>query len=72
MNLRTILFKSILGGLLLILAVFSSSSVSFAQAESPKEDDYFKIMRVPAPEGYIYLSRQHYKICKCSRRNCIW
>ncbi|MBE9583134.1 c-type cytochrome [Mucilaginibacter sp. JRF] len=24
-----------------------------AQAESPKEDDYFKIMRVPAPEGNI-------------------
>ena len=53
MNLRTIILKSILGALLLILAAFSSSSVSFAQAESPKEDDYFKIMRVPAPEGYI-------------------
>ena len=25
----------------------------FSQAESPKEDDYFKIMRVPAPEGNI-------------------
>ncbi|TBO40473.1 hypothetical protein EYS08_19025 [Pedobacter kyonggii] len=25
----------------------------FAQAESPKEDDYFKIMKVPAPEGTI-------------------
>ena len=53
MNLRTILSKSIFGSLLLILAAFSSSSVSFAQAESPKEDDYFKIMRLPAPEGYI-------------------
>jgi len=25
----------------------------FAQAESPKEEDYFKIMKVPAPEGAI-------------------
>jgi hypothetical protein len=24
-----------------------------AQAESPKEDDFFKIMKVPAPEGTI-------------------
>ena len=26
---------------------------TFAQAESPKEDDFFKIMKVPAPEGTI-------------------
>ncbi|MBC7745374.1 MAG: hypothetical protein H7096_09755, partial [Flavobacterium sp.] len=26
---------------------------AFAQAESPKEDDYFKIMRLPAPVGLI-------------------
>ena len=42
-----------------LLAVLATSSMFcnvqniFAQAESPKEDDFFKIMKVPAPEGTI-------------------
>ncbi|MDQ0965233.1 cytochrome c551/c552/glucose/arabinose dehydrogenase [Flavobacterium sp. W4I14] len=38
----------------LLTMTFILMSIScFAQAESPKEDDYFKIMKVPAPEGAI-------------------
>lgn len=38
----------------LLAMTFILMSIScFAQAESPKEDDYFKIMKVPAPEGAI-------------------
>ena len=38
----------------MILAGLSLLHINvFSQAESPKEDDYFKIMRVPAPEGNI-------------------
>ncbi|MEO6150486.1 MAG: c-type cytochrome [Mucilaginibacter sp.] len=33
--------------------IFAPNANCFAQAESPKEDDYFKIMRLPAPEGLI-------------------
>ena len=40
-------------GFLSVLAWLLLSSYCFAQAESPKEDDYFKIMRVSAPEGII-------------------
>ena len=34
-------------------SLLAHSTPSVAQAESPKEDDYFKIMRVVAPEGSI-------------------
>jgi cytochrome c551/c552 len=38
----------------LLTMIFLLMSIScFAQAESPKEEDYFKIMKVPAPEGAI-------------------
>jgi cytochrome c551/c552 len=38
----------------LLAMTFILMSIScFAQAESPKEEDYFKIMKVPAPEGAI-------------------
>jgi cytochrome c551/c552 len=38
---------------LVIVALLSNIKNTFAQAESPKEDDFFKIMKVPAPEGTI-------------------
>lgn len=38
---------------LLIMTFLLMSMICLAQAESPKEDDYFKIMKVPAPEGAI-------------------
>lgn len=38
---------------LLTMTVILMSISCFAQAESPKEEDYFKIMKVPAPEGAI-------------------
>jgi cytochrome c551/c552 len=38
---------------LLAMAFILMSISCFAQAESPKEEDYFKIMKVPAPEGAI-------------------
>ena len=38
---------------LVIIALLSDTKNTFAQAESPKEDDFFKIMKVPAPEGTI-------------------
>lgn len=38
---------------LVIIALLSDIRNTFAQAESPKEDDFFKIMKVPAPEGTI-------------------
>ncbi|GAA4322745.1 hypothetical protein GCM10023149_23280 [Mucilaginibacter gynuensis] len=37
----------------LLAFMLLQNNTCFAQAESPKEDDYFKIMRVPAPEGLI-------------------
>lgn len=38
----------------LLTATFSNVGLTaFSQKESPKEDDYFKIMNVPAPEGII-------------------
>ncbi|TFF38946.1 c-type cytochrome [Mucilaginibacter psychrotolerans] len=40
----------VIGALMLAL---SFGQQVFAQAESPKEDDFFKIMKVPAPEGTI-------------------
>jgi cytochrome c551/c552 len=35
------------------IVMLSAMQQAFAQAESPKEDDFFKIMKVPAPEGTI-------------------
>ncbi|WP_184546592.1 c-type cytochrome [Mucilaginibacter sp. FT3.2] len=45
---RATLFTAILAASLL-----SNTQKTYAQAESPKEDDFFKIMKVPAPEGTI-------------------
>jgi cytochrome c551/c552 len=42
----------LLTGIIAIVSLSSSNKV-YAQAESPKEDDFFKIMKVPAPEGTI-------------------
>ncbi|MBD1393278.1 c-type cytochrome [Mucilaginibacter glaciei] len=36
-----------------VIPFFCISQRALAQAESPKEDDFFKIMKVPAPEGTI-------------------
>lgn len=38
---------------LITAALLSGTQNTFAQAESPKEDDFFKIMKIPAPEGTI-------------------
>jgi cytochrome c551/c552 len=38
---------------LIVGALLCNTQYTFAQAESPKEDDFFKIMKVPAPEGTI-------------------
>ncbi|MEZ2338663.1 c-type cytochrome [Mucilaginibacter sp. RCC_168] len=38
---------------LVVIALLSDIKNTLAQAESPKEDDFFKIMKVPAPEGTI-------------------
>lgn len=52
-----ILFKHIKNSALALLgatAILSATgSAAMAQAESAKEDDFFKIMKVPAPEGTI-------------------
>lgn len=52
------LFKNILLKKVLPLFMLAISTTAFmfkgmSQAESAKEEDYFKIMRVPAPEGVI-------------------
>jgi cytochrome c551/c552 len=39
--------------LVIAVVMFSTMQRGFSQAESPKEDDFFKIMKVPAPEGTI-------------------
>jgi cytochrome c551/c552 len=39
--------------LLLSIAIITGNMESKAQSESAKEEDYFKIMKVPAPEGII-------------------
>jgi cytochrome c551/c552 len=38
---------------LFIVALAGDSKKGWSQAEAPKEDDYYRIMRVPAPEGTI-------------------
>jgi cytochrome c551/c552 len=52
-SLKNILDKNYLPALLITLAAAGFSVHAGAQAESAKEEDYFKIMRVPAPEGVI-------------------
>jgi len=44
---KALLFTSVMAVLL------GGTQAAKAQAESPKEDDFFKIMKVPAPEGTI-------------------
>ncbi|MEO6149927.1 MAG: c-type cytochrome [Mucilaginibacter sp.] len=51
-TLRDTLHKTLLS-VLFSGSLLAYSTPSFAQAESPKEDDYFKIMRIVAPEGSI-------------------
>ncbi|GEO08415.1 c-type cytochrome [Segetibacter aerophilus] len=46
-------FSKMLPVVLLTLAISGLKTEGWAQAESAKEEDYFKIMRVPAPEGII-------------------
>jgi cytochrome c551/c552 len=50
---KKFLKKKRLSLLLIAIATTAFTIDSHGQAESPKEDDYFKIMRVPAPEGVI-------------------
>ncbi|WP_208745906.1 c-type cytochrome [Pedobacter kyonggii] len=52
MNIYFNYYKNCISCLLTMTFILMSISC-FAQAESPKEDDYFKIMKVPAPEGTI-------------------
>ena len=47
------LYKNNVFGLLLLIGLSVCSLKGFCQAESAREEDYFKIMRVPAPEGTI-------------------
>jgi len=53
----TLLFKQMrhktLLYILLISTLTGATEQAWAQAESPKEDDFFKIMKMPAPEGTI-------------------
>src|SRR5215210_3434115 len=46
-------FKKYLTVALLVVAIIGFDRKGWTQAESAKEEDYFKIMRVPAPEGVI-------------------
>src|SRR5215510_8584094 len=41
------------GVCLLLIASLLFNNIIWSQAESAKEEDYFKIMRLPAPEGFI-------------------
>ncbi|MGN8055444.1 c-type cytochrome [Pedobacter sp. 22163] len=52
MNIYSNYYKNGISCLLTMTFILMSISC-FAQAESPKEEDYFKIMKVPAPEGTI-------------------
>ncbi|MGZ8525136.1 MAG: hypothetical protein ACXWV1_11945, partial [Chitinophagaceae bacterium] len=46
-------YRNYLSVLLFTLASAAFAIQGWSQAESAKEEDYFKIMRVPAPEGII-------------------
>ncbi|MDB5247244.1 MAG: hypothetical protein JWQ40_1638 [Segetibacter sp.] len=52
-SLKNIFYKNCLPALMLACAVVGFGAEGLSQAESAKEEDYFKIMRVPAPEGVI-------------------
>ncbi|MEP6612307.1 MAG: c-type cytochrome, partial [Mucilaginibacter sp.] len=52
-TIKQMIKKGLLLFTLIIIAMLSDIQITFAQAESPKEDDFFKIMKVPAPEGTI-------------------
>ena len=52
-SIKNILYKNYLPVLLFAIATTVFGMEGWSQAESAKEDDYFKIMRVPAPEGII-------------------
>ena len=47
------IFRKKMPALLLALSIAGFSLKGWSQSESAKEEDYFKIMRVPAPEGVI-------------------
>ncbi|MEP7373161.1 MAG: c-type cytochrome [Chitinophagaceae bacterium] len=52
-SIKNILHKNYTAVLLLAMAITVFGMEGWSQAESAKEDDYFKIMKVPAPEGII-------------------
>jgi cytochrome c551/c552 len=52
-SIKNSFYKNSLAFMLLTIAVAGFTVKGWSQAESAKEEDYFKIMRVPAPEGVI-------------------
>lgn len=52
-SMKNILYRNYLSFLLCAILITAFAMNGWSQAESAKEDDYFKIMRVPAPEGII-------------------
>jgi len=50
---KNTIYKKLLPFLMLTVGITACSIEGMAQSESAKEEDYFKIMRVPAPEGMI-------------------
>src|SRR5688500_660933 len=52
-SMKNIFNKNYLTAWMLAVALTIIQTIGFSQAESAKEDDYFKIMRMPAPEGLI-------------------
>ncbi|WP_295717165.1 c-type cytochrome [Mucilaginibacter sp.] len=52
-SLKQMINRATLFSTLIIAALLNYTQKTYAQAESPKEDDFFKIMKVPAPEGTI-------------------
>ena len=52
-TLKQVITRAGLFTTLIVGALLSNTQHTLAQAESPKEDDFFKIMKVPAPEGTI-------------------
>src|SRR5438270_13073424 len=52
-SIKNWLYRNTVAFTLLGVAVAGSPAHGWSQSESAKEEDYFKIMRVPAPEGVI-------------------
>lgn len=50
---KNILYRKFLPFIMLAVGITAFSMEGASQSESAKEEDYFKIMRVPAPEGMI-------------------